>query len=240
MKADIMSRKLTKGLAAFALATPLFSQAATPDGTLIARGAYLAKVGDCVACHSAPKGKPFAGGLPMDTPMGRIYTTNISPDPDTGIGKWTEEDFERALRQGVSKDGHNLYPAMPYPSYTKVSDADVTALYAYFMRAVPPVRQVNREAAIRFPLNMRWPLKLWNMVFLDSTPYQDKPGRSAEWNRGAYLAQGLGHCGSCHTPRGVGFQEKALDENGAAFLAGAELDGWYASNLRGRSEEHTS
>jgi len=219
--------------AACAQAAPTAMPNAVPSAALIERGAYLAKVGDCIACHTAPSGKAFAGGLPMKTPVGTIYSTNISPDALTGIGSWTEQQFEHALRHGVAKDGHNLYPAMPYPSYAKVSDADVTALYTYFMRAVPPVRQVNREAAIRFPLNMRWPLKLWNMVFLDGTPYQDKPGRSAEWNRGAYLAQGLGHCGSCHTPRGVGFQEKALDENGAAFLAGAELDGWYASNLRG-------
>lgn len=207
--------------------------AGTADAALIARGAYLAKVGDCIACHTAPAGKPYAGGLPMKTPVGTIYSTNISPDPLTGIGAWSAQEFEQALRRGVSRDGHNLYPAMPYPSYAKVSDADVAALYAYFMRGVPAVRQENRASAIGFPLNQRWPLKFWNMVFLDRTPYQPKPGRDAEWNRGAYLAQGLGHCGSCHTPRGVGFQEKALDEGGSAFLSGAELDGWYASNLGG-------
>ncbi len=147
------------------------------DDPLVARGAYLAKVGDCVACHSAPKGKPFAGGLPMTTPMGKIYTTNITPDPDTGIGKWSEEDFEKALREGVAKDGHNLYPAMPYPSYAKVRDDDVKALYAYFMKGVAPVNQANRPSDIPFPLNMRWPLKFWNMVFLDKGVYRDKDGQ---------------------------------------------------------------
>ena len=210
------------------------AQAATAVAqALVARGEYLARLGDCVACHSAPGGKPFAGGLPMTTPLGRIYTTNITPDPATGIGGYTQAAFNRAMREGVAKDGHNLYPAMPYPSYAKVNDADLTALYAYFMHGVPAVRQANRASDIRWPMNMRWPLKLWNLVFLEKAVYKEKPGQGAAWNRGAYLVQGLGHCGSCHTPRGVGFQEKALDEGGKAFLAGALLDGWYASNLTG-------
>jgi mono/diheme cytochrome c family protein len=216
-----------------ALGSPLLAHAAANDDPLVARGEYLAKAGDCVACHSAPKGKPFAGGLPMVTPMGKIYTTNITPDPDTGIGKWSEEDFEKALREGVAKDGHNLYPAMPYPSYAKVRDDDVKALYAYFMKGVAPVSQANRPSDIPFPLNMRWPLKLWNMVFLDKGVYRDKDGKDVAWNRGAYLIQGLGHCGSCHTPRGIAFQEKALDESGSAWLTGGVLDGWFASNLTG-------
>ena len=216
---------------ALTLSLPMLAHAAANDDPLVARGAYLAKAGDCVACHSAPKGKPFAGGLPMTTPMGKIYTTNITPDPDTGIGKWSEEDFEKALRQGVAKDGHNLYPAMPYPSYAKVRDDDVKALYAYFMKGVAPVSQANRASDIPFPLNMRWPLKVWNMVFLDKGVYRDKDGQAVAWNRGAYLIQGLGHCGSCHTPRGFAFQEKALDETGGAWLTGGVLDGWFASNL---------
>ncbi|WP_371028489.1 cytochrome c [Paraburkholderia sp. RCC_158] len=205
------------------------------DSALVARGAYLAKAGDCVACHTAPRGKPFAGGLKMTTPMGAIYTTNITPDSDTGIGRYSEGDFGRALRRGVAKDGHNLYPAMPYPSYAKVNDDDVKALYAYFMHGVQRVKQENRPSDIPWPLNMRWPLKLWNAVFLDSAVYQAKVGKEAAWNRGAYLVQGLGHCGSCHTPRGVGFQEKALDERGSAFLSGGLIDNWFASNLTGDS-----
>ena len=218
---------------ALTLSLPLLAHAAANDDPLVARGAYLAKVGDCVACHSAPKGKPFAGGLPMTTPMGNIYTTNITPDPDTGIGKWSEEDFEKALRQGVAKDGHNLYPAMPYTSYVKVRDDDVKALYAYFMKGVAPVNQPNRPSDIPFPLNMRWPLKFWNMVFLDKGVYRDKDGKDIAWNRGAYLIQGLGHCSACHTPRGIAFQEKALDESSSAWLTGGVLDGWFASNLTG-------
>jgi mono/diheme cytochrome c family protein len=217
--------------AALGIALPLAAYAA--DDALVQRGAYLAKLGDCVACHSAPRGKPFAGGLPMNTPMGQIYTTNITPDPDTGIGRYTEEDFARAMREGVAKDGHNLYPAMPYPSYAKVNNDDTHALYAYFMNGVAPVKQANREPDIKWPLNMRWPLKLWNIVFLENGVYQDKPGKDVAWNRGAYIIQGLGHCGSCHTPRGFAFQEKALDESGSAFLTGGLLDGWFAANLTG-------
>ena len=219
---------------AIGLCAPMVAMAAPPnDPALVTRGAYLAKIGDCVACHTAPRGKPFAGGLPMATPMGKVFATNITPDRETGIGSWSEQDFERALRSGVSKDGHNLYPAMPYPSYAKVSDQDVAALYAYFMQGVAPVHEANRASEIPFPLNMRWPLKIWNLFFLDTAVYHDKPGKAVEWNRGAYLVQGLGHCGSCHTPRGVGFQEKALDETGSAYLTGAPLDNWYASNLTG-------
>lgn len=214
-------------------ATAATTTAVAGDAGAVQRGAYLAAVGDCAACHTAPHGKPFAGGLPMNTPLGRIYTTNITPDPDTGIGGYTEEDFARALREGVAKDGHNLYPAMPYPSYAKVRDEDVAALYAYFTQGVQPVKQANREADIKWPMNMRWPLKIWNAFFLDKGVYQDKAGKDVAWNRGAYIVQGLGHCGSCHTPRGVGFNEKALDESGNAFLTGALLDGWFASNLTG-------
>lgn len=229
----MMIKTLMASLAGVALAAPLFAFAATPDDPLVARGEYLAKAGDCIACHSAPKGKPFAGGLPMTTPMGKIYTTNITPDPQTGIGTWTEQDFDKALRRGVSKDGHNLYPAMPYPSYAKVRDDDVAALYAYFMKGVAPVNQANRPSDIPFPLNMRWPLTFWNMVFLDKTVYRDKDGKDVAWNRGAYLIQGLGHCGSCHTPRGIAFQEKAQDESNSAWLTGGLLDGWFAANLTG-------
>ncbi|SAK45198.1 cytochrome c, class I [Caballeronia pedi] len=216
-----------------AMVFAFMSSAHAADDALVARGAYLAKAGDCIACHSAPRGKPLAGGLPMMTPLGAIYTTNITPDPDTGIGRYTEEEFARALREGVAKDGHNLYPAMPYPSYAKVNDEDMHALYAYFMHGVTPVRQTNREPDIKWPLNMRWPLKLWNVVFLDKGVYQNKPGKDVAWNRGAYLIQGLGHCGSCHTPRGIAFQERGLDESSSTYLTGGLLDNWFASNLTG-------
>ncbi len=203
------------------------------DKLPMSKGAYLAKVGDCVSCHSAPHGKEFAGGLPMLTPMGAIYTTNITPDPDTGIGRYSEAEFARALRKGVAKDGHHLYPAMPYPSYSKVSDQDIHELYNYFMKEVTPVKQANKPSDIPWPLNMRWPLALWNMVFLNDDVYKSNAKQDASWNRGAYLVQGLGHCGACHTPRGLAFQEKALDERSKKFLTGATLEGWSATNLAG-------
>jgi mono/diheme cytochrome c family protein len=137
------------------------------------------------------------------------------------------------VRRGVAKDGHHLYPAMPYPSYAKLTDADVHALYDFFMKEVPPAKQANKPTEIPYYLSFRWPLALWNLVFTESGPYVAKPEHDAAWNRGAYLVEGLGHCGACHTPRGVAFQEKALDESSGAFLQGAALDAWSASNLRG-------
>ena len=196
-------------------------------------GEYLARAGDCVSCHSVAGGKAFAGGLKVGTPLGTIYSTNITPDPETGIGKYSLADFARALRQGIAKDGHHLYPAMPYPSYAKLTDADVAALYHFFMKDVPPVHQVNLKSEIPPLLSFRWPLAIWNLVFTTSGSYVDKPGHDATWNRGAYLVQGLGHCGACHTPRGLAWQEKALDESSPEYLAGAELDAWYAPDLRG-------
>ena len=230
MKTTLKALALAAGFTA-SFALPTLSHAA--DDALVTRGEYLAKAGDCIACHSTPHGKPFTGGLKMMTPMGAIYSTNITPDPETGIGQYSEDDFKRAMREGVAKDGHNLYPAMPYPSYAKVNDDDMHALYTYFMHGVAPIKQANREPDIKWPLNMRWPLKFWNMVFLEKGVYQDKTGKDVAWNRGAYLIQGLGHCGSCHTPRGVAFQEKALDESGALYLSGSPIDNWFASNLTG-------
>ena len=197
------------------------------------RGEYLARAGDCIACHSVRGGKAFAGGLRMGTPMGAIYSTNITPDPETGIGKYSYEDFDRAVRSGIAKDGHRLYPAMPYPSYAKITDDDLHALYDFFMKEVPPVKQANKPSEIPSYLSIRWPIAIWDMLFTDKGVYVAKPGHDAAWNRGAYLVEGLGHCGACHTPRGWAFQEKALDDGSAAYLQGAELDAWSAPNLRG-------
>ena len=214
-----------------ALLAALPARADNPDlGT--ARGEYLARAGDCVACHSAPGGKAFAGGLKMGTPLGAIYATNITPDIETGIGTYTVQDFDRAVRRGVAKDGRRLYPAMPYPSYAKLTDADVQALYDYFMRAVPPVRQANQADEIPLYLSPRWPLAIWNALFTGGTGFTADPQKDAQWNRGAYLVEGFGHCGACHTPRGLASHEKSLDAGSADFLAGAELDGWYAPSLR--------
>lgn len=206
--------------------------ASAPSADLIAEGKYVARTADCVACHSVPGGQPFAGGLKMGTPLGDIYTTNITPDPKDGIGAYTLADFDRAIRQGVAKDGHRLYPAMPYPSYSKMSDADIRALYAYFMHDVKPQAVANTPSAIPSPMNMRWPIALWNAAFAPSRPYTPAKAHDAEWNRGAYLVQGPGHCGSCHTPRGAAFNEKGMTQNSKLYLSGALLDGWYAPSLR--------
>lgn len=201
--------------------------------TQIENGAYLARLGDCVACHMVPSGQMFAGGLAMSSPIGDIYSTNITPDVKTGIGDYTLEDFDKAVRQGKAKDGHALYPAMPYPSFIKMSDADLNDLYQYFMHDVKPIFQENQSTGIPWPLSMRWPLSVWDMVFLEDGVYKSNPKQSDDWNRGAYLVQGLGHCGSCHTPRGIGFQEKALDQTSNSYLSGGTLEGWHAPNLNG-------
>ncbi len=199
---------------------------------LIAKGEYLARAGDCVVCHTGPGEKPFAGGLRMATPLGNIFTTNITPDKETGIGNDSFEDFERAMRSGIAKDGHRLYPAMPYPSYAKVSDDDLKALYAFFMESVPAVNRPNSPTEIRRPLNIRWPLMIWDKIFTEKGVYTPDPAHDDAWNRGAYLVQGLGHCGSCHTPRGIFFQEKGLTEKKSIYLSGGNLDNWFASSLR--------
>ncbi|MCH1924140.1 cytochrome c [Shewanella sp. C32] len=199
---------------------------------LIAKGEYVARASDCVACHTLPDSPAFSGGLEMATPIGSIYSTNITPDKTHGIGHYTLADFERVVRQGVAPDGHRLYPAMPFPSYAKLSDDDVKALYAYFMHGVQPSDKPNKQSEIPWPLNMRWPLAFWSGLFTDSGSYQSNTEQDEQWNRGAYLVQGAGHCGSCHTPRGLAMQEKALDESSPQFLAGALLDGWYAPSLR--------
>lgn len=200
----------------------------------VSHGEYVARLGNCVACHSVPEGAPLAGGLKMAVPMlGSIYATNITPDVATGIGSYSFEDFDRAMREGVAKDGHRLYPAMPYPSYAKMSEQDMRALYDFIMNEVEPVNQANQPAEIAGWKSPRWPLAIWNMITVDFDPYTPDTSKSDLWNRGAYLVQGLGHCGACHTPRGLLMQEKALDESDSDFLAGALLDHWYASSLNG-------
>lgn len=197
----------------------------------VSRGEYLARAANCVACHSAPGGEALAGGLKMATPVGDIFVTNITPDDETGIGTYTLEDFDNAMRRGVAQDGHLLYPAMPYPSYAKISDEDIEALYDYFMNEVPAVRQANQENEIPWILSFRWPLAIWNVLFFDDETYVEDSSQSDAWNRGAYLVQGLGHCGACHTPRGLLWNEVAFDDSDPEYLSGAFLDNWYASDL---------
>lgn len=214
--------------------------AAGGSAQAMSAGEYVAKAGDCTACHTAPGGAELAGGMKFPTPLGAIYATNITPDKLHGIGAYSFEEFDRAMRQGIAKDGHRLYPAMPYTSYAKMSAEDMRALYDYLMNEVPAQNVANRASDISWPLSMRWPLAVWNQLFHDDQPYQADPQQSAEWNRGAYLVQGAGHCGSCHTPRGWAMQEKGLDGKEPVFLSGAELDGWYASNLRGLPPEEVT
>ena len=200
----------------------------------MSHGEYVARLGNCVACHSTPEGDALAGGLKMAVPMlGVIYTTNITPDPVNGIGDYTFEDFDKAMRVGVAKDGHRLYPAMPYPSYAKMSEQDMVALYDFFMNEVEPSSQANIPSEIPGWKSPRWPLGIWNLLAHDDDPYEVVDSESEAWNRGAYLIQGLGHCGACHTPRGLLMQEKGLDDGDSSFLSGAPLDHWSASSLNG-------
>ncbi|MFJ4144436.1 c-type cytochrome [Pseudomonas sp. NPDC089734] len=218
-------------------ASAQMTQAVTPE--LISKGAYLARAGDCVACHTSHDGKAFAGGRGIESPIGTIYATNITPDKETGIGSWTYGDFERAVRRGVGHDGSALYPAMPFPSYARVSDEDTEALYAYFMKGVEPVKQANKANDIPWPLSIRWPLAYWRTLFSpvpESAAVSLKAsttGNAEQIARGAYLVQGLGHCGSCHTPRALTMQEKALDEKGTGYLSGGLLNGWSVPSIHG-------
>ena len=181
----------------------------------VEQGRYLAAAGNCLSCHTRPGGAPFSGGVPFVTPLGTIYSTNITPDAHTGIGAWTAADLQRALQQGRSRDGGHLFPAFPYPAFTKLSDADVAALYA-FLRTVPAVSY--RPPANGMLFAMRWPLALWNSLYFRPGRYAVNPVRSAEWNRGAYLVEGPGHCGACHTPRNL-----LLAERDDSFLHGGTL-----------------
>ncbi|MDI4658077.1 c-type cytochrome [Xanthobacter autotrophicus] len=205
------------------------------DPVLVARGKSIADLGDCVACHTSHGGTPMAGGRPLETPFGVLYSTNITPDPKTGIGTYSFGAFDRAMREGVTADGTHMYPAMPYPSYAKVTPDDMYALFVYLMKGVAPATNANRPSEIGFPFNQRWSLAFWDAVFLDSNPFMADAGKNEVWNRGAYLVQGLGHCGACHTPRGIGFQEVAMSEKGAdggKFVSGAKVEEWNAINLR--------
>ncbi|MBU6208268.1 MAG: cytochrome c, partial [Alphaproteobacteria bacterium] len=197
----------------------------------IARGKYLATLGDCAACHTADGGQPLAGGRPLETPFGPLYSTNITPDPQTGIGKYSFAQFDRALRYGMAADGHNLYPAMPYPSFARIAPEDMRDLYAYMMKGVQPVAQTNKPSGMYWPFSMRFTLTGWRKFFGNLQPFTSDPAHDAAWNRGAYIVQGLGHCGACHTPRGLAFQEKSMGAGGN-YLAGAVVENWQAPDLR--------
>ena len=215
---------------------PLLQTGASPyTAATLERGRQLAALGNCVGCHSVPEGVANAGGRALQTPFGTVYSTNLTPDVETGIGSWSLNAFQRAMREGISRDGHRLYPAFPFTSFAKTSDEDLTALYAYLM-AQPTVRSRTPAAQMRFPFSVRPLLSVWTALFHDPAPYPPVPQQateqSPEWNRGAYLVNGLGHCGACHTPRNA----LGAEQGGSAFLSGAWVEGWEAPALTARSQ----
>jgi len=199
------------------------------DATLIARGADLSLIGNCGACHTAASGRSFAGGRALKTPFGVMYGPNITPDPDTGIGRWSQAAFARAMRTGVDVDGRELYPAFPYEHYARVADDDIGALYAYLMTR-EPVRAERTAHELKFPFNIRPLVRVWKVLYFRPEPFVASAAHDAQWNRGAYLVEGLGHCGACHTPRNaLGAQDKDRP------LAGGESEGWRAPPISAAS-----
>jgi nicotinate dehydrogenase subunit B len=205
--------------------------ASTWSDATIARGRQVAEFGDCAVCHTAPGGAVNAGGLGLETPFGMVYTTNLTPDPKTGIGNWSFAAFDRAMRQGISRDGHHLYPAFPYTAFTKMSEADMTALYAYLM-SQPAVENAPPQTRLPFPLNQRALVAGWNALYLKQGEFKPDPARSAQWNRGQYLVDGAGHCSACHSPRNVFGAEKG----GRLYMTGGSAEGWVAPSLAGNSK----
>ena len=201
---------------------PLAGPPPVPDPARVERGRQLAAIGNCNVCHTATGGEPFAGGLPMPTPFGTIHSTNITPDPETGIGRWSPAAFTRAMRDGVDREGRHLYPAFPYDHFALMTDDDIAAVYDYLMtrRAVRATAPAND---LPFPLNIRMMVAGWNLLFHRAEPYRPDPARSEAWNRGRYLAEGVAHCGACHTPRNaLGAEQRDR------HFAGAPIEGWYA------------
>jgi mono/diheme cytochrome c family protein len=199
------------------------------EPALIKRGRDLATIGNCNDCHTVRGGQAFAGGLPVPTPFGTVYSSNITPDADTGIGRWSEAAFRRAMRSGVNRDGQHLYPTFPYDHFTNVSDEDDQALYAYLMTR-QPVHAPARANQLSFPLDQRFVVAGWKLLFFRRDAWQPDGSRSAEWNRGAYLVEGLAHCGACHTPRNALGAERA-----SAQFAGGDVDNWHAYAINAQS-----
>lgn len=195
------------------------------DFPQIERGRYLAAAGDCAGCHTEPGGKDFAGGLPIETPFGRVVAPNITPDSETGIGLWSDDDFVRAMQQGLRRDGKHLFPAMPYIYFTKTTRDDVLAIRAY-LATVPAVHQGVVADQLPFPLSVRGDMAAWNKLYFTPGEFQRDASRSDEWNRGAYLVEGLMHCGACHTPKNI-----AGGDDNAMRLQGYALQGWFAPDI---------
>ena len=220
----------TAVMALLTLATSASAQERRDD--IVARGEYLARAGDCIACHTAPEGRIFAGGRAMPTPFGTLYTSNITPDPDTGIGKWTADDFYKTMHSGRFPDGGLIYPAMPFASYTKVTRADSDAIFAY-LKSIPAVNQKDRPHELRFPYDNRQLILGWRTLYFREGEYKPDPTKSAEWNRGAYLVEGLGHCGMCHSPINALGGTSQSD----AFKGGLiPMQNWYAPSLTSNRE----
>ena len=212
-------------LADYRSGSPAGVPAALANADVVKRGEYLANAADCLVCHTTQSGRPYAGGLGFKLPFGTLYSTNITPDKDTGIGNYSDQDFLNAVHRGVRRDGSRLYPAMPYTSYTYISDADALAIKAYLF-SLPPVRATPPLNTLSFPFNQRWAMMFWSALFNPDTRFAPDTSKSPEWNRGAYLAEALAHCGECHTPRNLAF---ALDNR--RKFGGAITAGWRAFNI---------
>jgi mono/diheme cytochrome c family protein len=212
-----------------ALAPVALAQRSSFDAALLRKGGELAVIGNCNACHTKQEGQPYAGGRPIATPFGIVFSTNITPDPETGIGGWSEAAFARAMRDGVSRDGHHLYPAFPYDHMAKATDGDIRSVYAFILTREPANARAPSND-LPFPLNVRLLIAGWKLLFLDREAFQPDPSRSAEWNRGADLVEGLAHCGACHTPRNLLGAEKRDQP-----YAGGTSDGWIAPALNASS-----
>ncbi len=210
---------------AIAVASRAADTPATADQTLVARGAYLARAGDCVACHTTPGAEPFAGGEAIRTPFGPLYPPNITPDPSHGIGAWTDDEFYRAMHEGIGRHGEYLYPAFPYQWFTKVTREDVLAIRA-FLNTVPPSSAPSKHNRLMFPFNIRAGLGPWNALYFHPGTFKPDPTKPDAWNRGAYLVEGLDHCGDCHTPKGI-----AMEPIRSETFSGGEIKDWYAPNI---------
>ena len=244
----LLTRLVILGIAAFVAVfagsfmiiknrTKTFTELPKVTQETLQRGEYVARLSDCAACHTAPGDQEYAGGLAMQTPFGAIYSTNITPDKTTGIGNYTLEEFGNAVKHGVRKDGAPLYPAMPYASYTLMPDDDIAAMYAYFMQSVPAIQKENGTSTFPWIISMRWPVAYWQMLFAPIRNFENNTQLTELQNHGAYIVEGPGHCGACHTPRGIAYQEKALsNDKSDLFLSGALIDGWRAKSLRGEGQ----